>query len=336
MNKVEIFPGEEFRTLEVVGRNGELKYAFSNFGRVVSYLKEIEKGNLMLFTTEPNRHSRLKINIVGGSTSIYIHKVVADFFLPKKDDSLNYIKHINKNIKDNHYHNLQWCAEPEYRQSLVSAGEYRKTGGVTKNIYTNKKIRLFVGEEYKEIQGIRSKKKYAITNFGRLISYFDQIEDGTILKTGDGTVAHNIWHFMIGDKLKSLYIYHLVAEYFLEKPTPLHKFVIHKDHNKGNNTVTNLAWCTIEEQKNHAATNEVAIERKKNQKFRSQLSGRGMKLTVGKVKMIKKILADPKRNTRLKMIAKQFGISAMQLYRIQTGENWAWVTIDDEDDKKSK
>jgi len=335
LNKVEIYPGEEFRTLEVEGRNGELKYAFSNFGRVVSYLKDIESGKLMQFTTEPNRHSRLKVNIVGGSVSIYIHKVIADFFLPKKDESLNYIMHLNKNIKDNHFQNLQWCTEPVYRQSLVEAAAFRKSGSGPVNIYTNKKIRLFVGEEYKEIQGIRSKKKYAITSFGRLISYFNQLEDGAILKTGDGTIAHNIWHFMIGDKLKSMYIYHLVAEYFIEKPSPLHKYVIHKDHNKGNNTIGNLAWCTLEEQKKHAKTDEVAIERKKNQPFRSQATGKGMKLTVGKVKLIKKILADPKRNTRLKMIAKQFGISAMQLYRIQTGENWAWVKID-EDDNKTK
>jgi hypothetical protein len=44
--------------------------------------------------------------------------------------------------------------------------------------------------------------------------------------------------------------------------------------------------------------------------------------------MIKRKLSDPKRKTRMKMIAKQFGISEMQLYRIKTGENWGHVTID--------
>jgi hypothetical protein len=31
----------------------------------------------------------------------------------------------------------------------------------------------------------------------------------------------------------------------------------------------------------------------------------------------------------LKMLAKQFGISEMQLYRIKSGENWGHVKIDD-------
>jgi hypothetical protein len=28
----------------------------------------------------------------------------------------------------------------------------------------------------------------------------------------------------------------------------------------------------------------------------------------------------------MKMIAKQFGVSEMQLYRIKSGENWGWVS----------
>ena len=42
---------------------------------------------------------------------------------------------------------------------------------------------------------------------------------------------------------------------------------------------------------------------------------------------IKKMLANPNRKTRLRLIAKQFGISEMQLYRIKSGENWGHVEI---------
>jgi DNA invertase Pin-like site-specific DNA recombinase len=54
----------------------------------------------------------------------------------------------------------------------------------------------------------------------------------------------------------------------------------------------------------------------------------GHKLTANKVKFIKKRLADPNRTIRLKMLAKQFGISEMQLYRIKRGENWGHIKID--------
>jgi uncharacterized protein YjcR len=41
--------------------------------------------------------------------------------------------------------------------------------------------------------------------------------------------------------------------------------------------------------------------------------------------MIKRKLLNGK--TRLKMIAKQFGVSDMQIHRIKTGENWSHVKI---------
>ena len=44
--------------------------------------------------------------------------------------------------------------------------------------------------------------------------------------------------------------------------------------------------------------------------------------------MIKKMLKSDKN--RLKMIAKQFGITHTQLNRIRSGENWKNVKIDDE------
>ena len=52
------------------------------------------------------------------------------------------------------------------------------------------------------------------------------------------------------------------------------------------------------------------------------------KLDETKVKLIKKILQRDNK-TRLKMIAKRFGISHTQLNRIRSGENWGHVTIDD-------
>jgi predicted DNA binding protein len=54
---------------------------------------------------------------------------------------------------------------------------------------------------------------------------------------------------------------------------------------------------------------------------------KGHKLTETDVRRIKKKIFDPNRKTRLKMIAKQFGISEMQLYRIKSGENWGHVKI---------
>jgi len=50
------------------------------------------------------------------------------------------------------------------------------------------------------------------------------------------------------------------------------------------------------------------------------------KLTESKVRIIKKMVVAKK--TRLKTIAKQFGITHTQLNRIRSGENWKNVTIE--------
>ena len=55
---------------------------------------------------------------------------------------------------------------------------------------------------------------------------------------------------------------------------------------------------------------------------------RTSKLTETKVKFLKRKLNDPNRRTRLKILARQFGVSEMQLHRIKTGENWGYVTED--------
>jgi hypothetical protein len=53
----------------------------------------------------------------------------------------------------------------------------------------------------------------------------------------------------------------------------------------------------------------------------------GPKLTETKVMRLKKILLDPNRKTRMKILAKQFGVSEMQLYRIKSGENWGHIKV---------
>ena len=112
-----------------------------------------------------------------------------------------------------------------------------------------------------------------------------------------------------------------MAELFLENNANK-TYVIHLDHNKVNNNVNNLKWATRAEMINHNKSNPLVIKGKEKNKRLKPYS----KLSEGKVKMIKRKLFDPNRRTRLRLIAKQFGVSEMQLHRIKTGENWGDVT----------
>ncbi len=120
-----------------------------------------------------------------------------------------------------------------------------------------------------------------------------------------------------GNKTASFYVHRAVALMFLDKPEGK-DFVIHVDHDPVNNHLDNLKWVNRKELVKHQMSNPRRIEGMRNNK--------NYKLTEERVKIIKRKIFDPNRRTRMKMIAKQFGISTMQLYRIKSGENWGHVT----------
>lgn len=188
-------------------------------------------------------------------------------------------------------------------------------------------VTLFWNEKWKEIEFEEGalKKKYAISNYGRIISYTDTIRDGSLIKGGNlrGYATLPVRPF---GKSKTFYIHKLVAQYFIEKETKDATFVIHLDYNKSNNYIANLKWCTKEEVFEHQQNNPIVLQAREKQKGRKTVQGH--KLTSTEVIRLKKKIFDPKRKSRLKIIAKQFGISEMQLYRIKSGENWAHIKIE--------
>ena len=88
-----------------------------------------------------------------------------------------------------------------------------------------------------------------------------------------------------------------------------------------------MKWATLEEFREHFMSSPYYEEGKEKSKKTRQMMD-GNKLTTTDVIRIKKMLANPNRKTRLRIIAKQFGISEMQLYRIKSGENWGHIKVD--------
>ena len=172
-------------------------------------------------------------------------------------------------------------------------------------------------EEWKEVEfdaKIAANEKFKISTYGRLINCKKE-EDFLSKKyfiNGYQTIPLQL---ATGGRT-SRYIHKLVAQHFLPQNDGV--YVIHLDYNKKNNRLENLKWATKREKEIHQHTNPdfKNIVKKKPSTA---------KLTETKVKLIKRKINDPNRRTRMKMIAKQFGISEMQLYRIKTGENWKEV-----------
>jgi hypothetical protein len=196
-------------------------------------------------------------------------------------------------------------------------------------------VRSYWNEDWKEIKFGEGalKKRYAISNYGRIISFIDKIENGDHIR-GGVLRGYPTLPLRPYGKSKTFYVHKLVAELFLPKESDDQAFVIHKDYNKSNNYIENLQWATKKEMFAHQQNNPLVLEAREKQKGRK--TQQGHKLSATQVMRLKKKIMDPNRKTRLKLIAKQFGISEMQLYRIKSGENWSHIEVDVETQIQNK
>jgi len=193
-------------------------------------------------------------------------------------------------------------------------------------------------EEWKEFSfGIPTSRRYAISNLGRWASFEnDLLTDGFILKIvkteGGLNYFAQLCTFTVEkkrgkevkkrvSKLKT--IQSLVAEKFLPNDDPENKTeVIHIDYDRSNNVVENLKWVTKEEAEKHSQSDPNVLH-----KYGLKYKLRGHKLSINKARRLKKLVLEG----RLKptTLAKMFGVSLVQIYRIRWGELWAKLDVDD-------
>jgi len=191
-------------------------------------------------------------------------------------------------------------------------------------------VKFFYNEVFEEVDVDKSLKlRYAISNYGRLLSFEHEMNEGRLLKGGlvDG---YKVFRYVVKKDGKILYkhklFYKMVAEKFLEKTSDDQMYILHIDRVRTNDHIDNLRWATKAELLEHNKGSERVIEAMKKLVERNRKAD-GKKLTTMKVILLKRIFADPNRKPRMKMIAKQFGVSEMTLYRIKSGENWGHIEI---------
>lgn len=176
-------------------------------------------------------------------------------------------------------------------------------------------------------KGYSPNKNYAVSNHGRIAAFTEELSDGKLLK-GGVIGGYPSLKIRINRRDKTFYVHKLVGEHFVDGQDEKHDRLIHIDYDKKNNHFENLKWVDKPTYLDHQRKNPAVIEAKKKQaEFLPEV---GHKLTTTDVMRIKKKIWDPSRKTRLRMIAKQFGISEMQLYRIKSGENWSHVRVANE------
>jgi hypothetical protein len=175
------------------------------------------------------------------------------------------------------------------------------------------------------IDGKKPSVPYMISNRGR----FGVMNNGKI-EVRNFKPTSGIYRFNTRQhgKNKAIFLYKEVANAFLKKPSPKHKFVIHKDHNYLNDDVSNLKWATREEHRAHTTFSPRAVMARRRKAITS--STHAKVLNENTVRALKKMIWDPKRKLSYKKLAEKFGVSEMQIYRIKTGEFWYHIHVENE------
>ena len=185
-------------------------------------------------------------------------------------------------------------------------------------------IKKIPGEVWKPLQfpGWKQlRNKYALSSSGRIASYKENIiEDGKLLN-GSLTTGYRTLNLHRPGNKGTLYIHREIARLFVKRSTPKHKYVIHKNHNKLDNSFKNLRWATLDEMISHQQDSPAKMAYKKKQANKTT----GLKLTAAQVKQIKDKLKDKNRKLTIKQIADKYKVSEMTMYRIKSGENWKQV-----------
>lgn len=202
---------------------------------------------------------------------------------------------------------------------------------ITPPIRATIRFNSYPNEIWKEFFPKGAKRHYMISNLGRVASFDKGLYiDGYLLKISKGAsvsgakIALKVYEK--GEELTrygqpksvitnmSLNIHNLVAEAFIGPAGEDQVQVIHLDHDKFNNEVNNLRWATKKEAWEHQKLSPTYKPPKK-----------GRKLTPERVRLIKKKILEGK--TKQSLLAKQFGLSEMGIYRIKTGKLWADIVI---------
>jgi len=197
--------------------------------------------------------------------------------------------------------------------------EKEKSNTASKSTQT---IDSFWNEEWVEVKFPENIKliRYQISNYGRIRAIHKITGKEKLLKGSHSKRGHHRLNIkMESGKGAGVYVHRIVAESFISQPSEAHEYVIHLDHDKKNNKYTNLRWSTQEEVNQHAKNSPLYNQAREKQREH-------YKLNEAKVKMIKRMLK--RKKVKMKIIAKQFGISHTQLNRIKNGENWADVDAD--------
>lgn len=109
-------------------------YEVSNYGRVKCNGRSVKRGwgecikpeHIMKPIANGNGYFRVCLSQHGKKERFYIHRLVADAFLPN-EESKPFVNHIDNNPANNSVENLEWCTAKENVEWMIKQGRHTRT-----------------------------------------------------------------------------------------------------------------------------------------------------------------------------------------------------------------
>ena len=129
--------GESWEFININGIASNEKYQISNFGRIKSF--KIDKENDAIINGSNLKGYRiLNVKLENNKkTTKYIHKLVAESFIPKDSDKQEHVIHLDFNKTNNHISNLKWVTKetmfahqkinPNYKRGVINYSKLSET-----------------------------------------------------------------------------------------------------------------------------------------------------------------------------------------------------------------
>ncbi|MEN8121576.1 MAG: NUMOD4 domain-containing protein [Bacteroidota bacterium] len=112
--------------------NSNKRYEVSNYGRVKSFAYNKKEGKI-LKSFEIKGFKLVQLHIDKRQHKFYVHKLVAEVWIPKSTDKHTYVTHLDRNLKNNHVSNLEWHTKEslvekhrEFAKQLSNGNQFKK------------------------------------------------------------------------------------------------------------------------------------------------------------------------------------------------------------------
>lgn len=129
--------GEIWKPLKIKGMDANEIYAISNYGRIKSYKVHKTDGAIIKGSTLKG-YKILNIKLDNGKrTTKYVHKLVAETFIPRDNNLQDYVIHLDFDKSNNHIENLKWVTQetmfahqkinPNYKRGAINYSKLTET-----------------------------------------------------------------------------------------------------------------------------------------------------------------------------------------------------------------